>query len=63
MQKQLGSEELLASTEILRRKCTKKSSSSQFDISPVTDYLIPRNLCFEVRFQQNDFEQVRSVPG
>lgn len=37
-----GSEDLVTSTETLKRKCTEKSSCSQYDLSPVTGYLIPR---------------------
>lgn len=58
-----GSEELLASTKTLRRKCTTTSSCSQFDLSPATDRLIARDLCFEVRSQQSAFEQVHNIPG
>lgn len=34
-----GSDDLVTSTE---RKCTEKSSCSQYGLSPVTGYLIPR---------------------
>jgi hypothetical protein len=63
----------MAETDRLRgaaglHKDTKEKVRNQvqlqpLDLSPATDRLIARDLCFEVRSQQSDFEQVHNISG